>query len=130
MRAYRKVRIEKYSDWKLTYRVAFKRDRGNEQNNKQHAQLRYVWQLRHVGFKQGKRGLVKAWDWVLERQGCDCSACTGHLELLATLNPERYMALTNPPVPDEPTFFKPKQTHPSVTARKRIAKTINRFAIL
>lgn len=120
MQAYRKLKIEKFSQWSIAYTVKYKRDRRNEQANREHARLCWKWQWS----RDSK-------EWMLVRQGCDCSACTAHLNLLSTLNPERYLALTNPPYPDEdtPKYFRPKRLHPSVQARRRQAKTINRFAV-
>jgi len=126
MQAYKRVRIEKYSDWRLAYKQDYKRDRRNEQNNQPHAQLRWSWSWSHDHS-----------EWVLVRSGCDCKACTVHLALLAQLNSERYIALTNPPYPSDdpdspdykPKFFKPRKLHPSEANRRRIKKTINRFAL-
>jgi hypothetical protein len=126
MKAYRNVRIEKYSDWRLSYKQEYKRDRRKEQNNQPHAQLRYTWQWSR-----------DTDDWQLIRSGCDCRACYAHLDLIAQLNPERHVALTNPPYPsdnpDDPNykakFFRPKRLHPSEQLRRRRGKSINRFAI-
>jgi hypothetical protein len=126
MQAYKRVRIEKFSDWRISYVQAYKRDRRNEQNNQPHSQLRWLWNWSR-----------DADDWVLVRSGCDCRACYAHLELIGQLNPERYLTLTNPPYPSDdendpnykPKFFRPKRLHASEINRRRIKKTINRFAI-
>lgn len=126
MRAYRKLKIERFDRWGIAYLSKYHRDRRNEQNNQPHATLRWQWFNVRVGTSSDGKSIR---EWQLRRLGCDCKACMSHLELLSTLNPERYMSLRYPPVPDEPIFYKPKQLHASVAARRRQAKTINRFAI-
>jgi hypothetical protein len=84
-----------------------------------HAQYRVTWVYDHA-----TKAMVK------QSSGCDCSACMAYLRLLAKLNPERFQGIINPPMDEEPKFFKPKGLSADEHARRNRGKSINRFSIL